>query len=89
MNDAINLGNRIEDFFYEKIDKKKPNRLSNLEYVGVDMIEAGSEFGPGIAYGKLLFISRMIDFSIRPFCRETEDLFSSSWVLFFVEKLKS
>ncbi|XP_015111594.1 endophilin-B1 isoform X2 [Diachasma alloeum] len=49
-----NPGNRIEDFFYEKIDKKKPNRLSNLEYVGVDMIEAGNEFGPGIAYGAAL-----------------------------------
>lgn len=45
------IGNRIEDFFYEKIDKKKPNRLSNLEYVGMDMIEAGNNFGPGNAYG--------------------------------------
>lgn len=44
-------GNRIEDFFYEKIDKRRPNRLSNLEYVGTDMIEAGNDFGPGIAYG--------------------------------------
>ncbi|XP_043278846.1 endophilin-B1 isoform X2 [Venturia canescens] len=49
-----NPGNRIEDFFYEKIDKKKPNRLSNLEYVGIDMIEAGNEFGPGIPYGSAL-----------------------------------
>ncbi|XP_033335952.1 SH3 domain containing GRB2 like, endophilin-B isoform X2 [Megalopta genalis] len=49
-----NPGNRIEDFFYEKIDKKKPNRLSNLEYVGMDMIEAGNDFGPGIAYGAAL-----------------------------------
>ncbi|KAI4484848.1 hypothetical protein M0804_007414 [Polistes exclamans] len=49
-----NPGNRIEDFFYEKIDKKKPNRLSNLEYVGIDMIEAGNDFGPGIAYGSSL-----------------------------------
>lgn len=47
----ILIGNRIEDFFYEKIDKRKPNRLSNLEYVGQDMIDAGNEFGPGIAYG--------------------------------------
>ncbi|CAG5092963.1 Similar to SH3GLB1: Endophilin-B1 (Gallus gallus) [Cotesia congregata] len=44
----------IEDFFYEKIDKKKPNRLSNLEYVGIDMIEAGNEFGSGVAYGSAL-----------------------------------
>ncbi|XP_012277452.1 endophilin-B1 isoform X4 [Orussus abietinus] len=49
-----NPGNRIEDFFFEKIDKRKPNRLSNLEHVGVDMIEAGNEFGPGIAYGNAL-----------------------------------
>ncbi|XP_020278274.1 endophilin-B1 isoform X2 [Pseudomyrmex gracilis] len=49
-----NPGNRIEDFFYEKIDKKKPNRLSNLEYVGTDMIDAGNDFGPGIAYGNAL-----------------------------------
>ncbi|XP_018340457.1 PREDICTED: endophilin-B1 isoform X2 [Trachymyrmex septentrionalis] len=49
-----NPGNRIEDFFYEKIDKRRPNRLSNLEYVGTDMIEAGNDFGPGIAYGSAL-----------------------------------
>ncbi|CAK9834133.1 SH3GLB1 [Anthophora retusa] len=49
-----NPGNRIEDFFYEKIDKKKPHRLSNLEYVGLDMIGAGNDFGPGIAYGSAL-----------------------------------
>ncbi|XP_039302228.1 endophilin-B1 isoform X4 [Solenopsis invicta] len=49
-----NPGNRIEDFFFEKIDKRRPNRLSNLEYVGTDMIEAGNDFGPGIAYGSAL-----------------------------------
>ncbi|XP_011876444.1 PREDICTED: endophilin-B1 isoform X2 [Vollenhovia emeryi] len=49
-----NPGNRIEDFFYEKIDKRRPNRLSNLECVGTDMIEAGNDFGPGIAYGSAL-----------------------------------
>ncbi|XP_076680839.1 SH3 domain containing GRB2 like, endophilin-B isoform X2 [Andrena cerasifolii] len=49
-----NPGNRIEDFFYEKIDKKKPNRLTNLEYVGLDMMEAGNVFGPGVAYGSAL-----------------------------------
>lgn len=29
-----NPGNRIEDFVYEKIEKQKPSRLSNLEYLG-------------------------------------------------------
>ena len=36
-----NPGNRVEDFIFEKIEKKKPNRLSNLEYLGQDMIEVG------------------------------------------------
>ncbi|KAI4465460.1 sh3 domain-containing [Holotrichia oblita] len=49
-----NPGNRIEDFIYEKIEKKKPTRLSNLEYLGLDMIEAGNEFGPGTSYGSTL-----------------------------------
>ena len=34
-----NPGNRAEDFIFEKIEKKKPTRLSNLEYMGLDMIE--------------------------------------------------
>lgn len=49
-----NPGNRIEDFVYEKIEKKRPARLSNLEYLGLDMIETGNEFGPGTAYGAAL-----------------------------------
>lgn len=34
-----NPGNRAEDYLFEKIEKKKPIRLSNLEYLGLDMIE--------------------------------------------------
>ncbi|XP_075213447.1 SH3 domain containing GRB2 like, endophilin-B isoform X1 [Lycorma delicatula] len=49
-----NPGNRVEDYLFEKIEKKKPNRLSNLEYLGLDMIEAGNEFGPGTSYGSAL-----------------------------------
>lgn len=30
-----NPGNRAEDFIFEKIEKKKPTRLSNLEYLGL------------------------------------------------------
>lgn len=36
-----NPGNRAENFLFEKIEKKKPIRLSNLEYLGLDMIEVG------------------------------------------------
>lgn len=34
-----NPGNRVEDFIFEKIEKKKPSRLSNLEVLGADMID--------------------------------------------------
>ncbi|KAL1457755.1 hypothetical protein WDU94_007949 [Cyamophila willieti] len=49
-----NPGNRVEDFLFEKIEKKKPSRLSNLEYLGLDMTEAGNAFGPGTTYGTAL-----------------------------------
>ncbi|CAG9823416.1 unnamed protein product [Phaedon cochleariae] len=49
-----NPGNRVEDYIYEKIEKKRPSRLSNLEYLGVDMVEAGTALGPGTAYGGAL-----------------------------------
>lgn len=52
-----NKGNRVEDFLFEKIEKKRPNRLSNLEYMGQDMIDAGNEFGPGTAYGNFSHIN--------------------------------
>ncbi|KAK9509970.1 hypothetical protein O3M35_004850 [Rhynocoris fuscipes] len=47
-------GNRVEDYLFEKIEKKKPNRLNNLEHLGQDMIDAGNEFGPGTPYGSTL-----------------------------------
>uniref|UniRef100_A0A8D8VMM2 Endophilin-B1 n=1 Tax=Cacopsylla melanoneura TaxID=428564 RepID=A0A8D8VMM2_9HEMI len=49
-----NPGNRVEDFLFEKIEKKKPSRLSNMEYLGIDMTEAGNAFGPGTTYGTAL-----------------------------------
>jgi endophilin-B len=49
-----NPGNRVEDYIFEKIEKKKPQRLSNIEYLGLDMIEGGGEFGQDGAYGQAL-----------------------------------
>lgn len=49
-----NPGNRVEDFIFEKIEKKKPQRLSNIEHLGLDMLEAGGSFGPDGAYGMAL-----------------------------------
>uniref|UniRef100_A0AAR5PET8 BAR domain-containing protein n=1 Tax=Dendroctonus ponderosae TaxID=77166 RepID=A0AAR5PET8_DENPD len=49
-----NPGNRMEDYVFEIIEKQKPSRLSNLEYLGQDMVEAGTSLGPGTAYGSAL-----------------------------------
>uniref|UniRef100_A0A1Q3FVD4 Putative sh3 domain protein sh3glb n=1 Tax=Culex tarsalis TaxID=7177 RepID=A0A1Q3FVD4_CULTA len=49
-----NPANRVEDYIFEKIEKQKSKRLSNLEYLGLDMIEGGGEFGQDGAYGSAL-----------------------------------
>ncbi|XP_062560545.1 endophilin-B1 isoform X3 [Armigeres subalbatus] len=49
-----NPANRVEDFIFEKMEKQKSKRLSNLEYLGLDMIEGGGEFGQDGAYGSAL-----------------------------------
>lgn len=44
------LGMRVENLFF--LDKKKCG-LSSLEYLGLAMTEAGNDFGPDTAYGKI------------------------------------
>lgn len=43
---------RLEEFVYEKLEKKAPTRMSNHELLGQSLIDAGSELGPGTAYGE-------------------------------------
>uniref|UniRef100_A0AAR2KC61 Endophilin-B1 n=1 Tax=Pygocentrus nattereri TaxID=42514 RepID=A0AAR2KC61_PYGNA len=45
---------RMEEFLYEKLDRKVPTRANNHELLGEGMIDAGHEFGPGTAYGSAL-----------------------------------
>lgn len=37
----------------DKIERRRLARLSNLDYLGVDMVEAGNDLGPGTLYGQL------------------------------------
>ncbi|RWS23640.1 Endophilin-B1-like protein, partial [Leptotrombidium deliense] len=48
-----NPNTRVEDYLYQKFDKKK-ERLSNMEWMSKDMIDAGLHFGPGTIYGSAL-----------------------------------
>ncbi|XP_042193170.1 endophilin-B2 isoform X5 [Callorhinchus milii] len=45
---------RIEEFLYEKLDRKIPSRITNGELLGQYMIDAASDFGPGTPYGSTL-----------------------------------
>ncbi|XP_048066144.1 endophilin-B2a isoform X2 [Megalobrama amblycephala] len=49
-----NPGSRIEEFLYEKLDRKVPPRATNGEILGQFMLEAAKEFGPGTPYGSTL-----------------------------------
>ncbi|XP_067261631.1 endophilin-B2b isoform X5 [Chanodichthys erythropterus] len=45
---------RIEEFFYEKLDRKIPSRITNAELLGQYMQDAAKDFGPGTPYGSTL-----------------------------------
>ncbi|XP_056259468.1 endophilin-B2-like isoform X4 [Seriola aureovittata] len=47
---------RIEEFIYDKLDKKLPSRMTNAELLGQYMLDAAKEFGPGTPYGSTLII---------------------------------
>ncbi|XP_058861212.1 endophilin-B2-like isoform X6 [Acipenser ruthenus] len=53
-NPIDNTGARIEEFLYEKLDRKLPSRTTNGELLGQYMLEAANEFGPGTPYGSTL-----------------------------------
>ncbi|XP_040081281.1 endophilin-B2 isoform X10 [Oryx dammah] len=45
---------RVEEFLYEKLDRKVPSRVANGELLAQYMAEAASELGPTTPYGKTL-----------------------------------
>lgn len=45
---------RVEEFLYEKLDRKLPSRVTNGELLAQYMAEAASELGPTTPYGKTL-----------------------------------
>ncbi|XP_030631749.1 endophilin-B2a isoform X3 [Chanos chanos] len=45
---------RIEEFLYEKLDRKVPPRPTNGEILAQYMLEAAKDFGPGTPYGSTL-----------------------------------
>ncbi|KAM3600406.1 uncharacterized protein V6R79_022888 [Siganus canaliculatus] len=45
---------RIEEFIYDKLDKKLPSKVTNHELLGQHMLDAANEFGPATPYGSTL-----------------------------------
>ncbi|XP_076613699.1 endophilin-B2b isoform X1 [Chaetodon auriga] len=53
-NPIDHTGARIEEFIYDKLDKKLPSKVTNAELLGQYMLEAANEFGPETPYGSTL-----------------------------------
>ncbi|XP_026866082.1 endophilin-B2b isoform X8 [Electrophorus electricus] len=53
-NPIDHTGARIEEFLYEKLEKKIPLRITNAEVLGQYMQDAAKEFGPSTPYGSTL-----------------------------------
>ncbi|XP_028989183.1 endophilin-B2-like isoform X2 [Betta splendens] len=53
-NPIDHTGARIEEFLYEKLDRKAPSRITNAELLGQYMQDAGKEFDLGTPYGSTL-----------------------------------
>ncbi|XP_057688440.1 endophilin-B2a isoform X6 [Corythoichthys intestinalis] len=53
-NPIDHSGARIEEFVYEKLDRKAPSRVTNGELLGHYMQDAANEFGPDTPYGSTL-----------------------------------
>ncbi|KAE8583086.1 hypothetical protein XENTR_v10020420 [Xenopus tropicalis] len=45
---------RVEEFLYEKLDRKIPSRVTTAELLGQYMTEAANDFGPSTPYGQTL-----------------------------------
>ncbi|XP_061169835.1 endophilin-B1-like isoform X3 [Saccostrea echinata] len=45
---------RLEEFVYEKLDKKKRDRVNHHEVLGHVLVDGGNDFGPGTTYGNAL-----------------------------------
>ncbi|CAK6982943.1 endophilin-B2-like [Scomber scombrus] len=45
---------RIEEFIYDKLEKRLPSKVTNAELLGQYMLEAANEFGPGTPYGSTM-----------------------------------
>ncbi|XP_043843611.1 endophilin-B2 isoform X3 [Dromiciops gliroides] len=53
-NPSLIPGARVEEFLYEKLDRKVPSRVTNGELLAQYMSEAANELGPETPYGKTL-----------------------------------
>ena len=56
-------GVRVEEFMYEKLDKKNPPRPTNAFVLGQTMQDASQDIGPGTAYG-IYFMFYFLKFNI-------------------------
>lgn len=61
LNTCCCAGARIEEFIYDKLDKKLPSKTTNAELLGQYMLDAANDFGPGTPYGQCCIGRGLID----------------------------
>ena len=49
---VTHVDTRMEDYIYSKLDKQAPERLTNLEHLGVAMVDAGADLTEASSYSK-------------------------------------
>ncbi|XP_077986079.1 endophilin-B1-like isoform X2 [Glandiceps talaboti] len=52
---------RLEDYVMEKVDRKRPDRVTNREVLGQIFIDSGNDVGPGTAYGAALVKAGLVE----------------------------
>ncbi|CAF87030.1 unnamed protein product, partial [Tetraodon nigroviridis] len=51
-NPIDQTGARIEEFIYDKLDRKLPSKVTNAELLGQHMLDAAADLGPETPYGQ-------------------------------------
>ena len=77
---------RYEELFYTKLDKKRRERMTDVDTLGQDMMDAGNQFGPGTSYGKSLsrvptFLHTLGNFeNLEIFCHSDLQTWKKPWI---------
>lgn len=77
----------MEEFLYEKLDRKVPSRVTNGELLAQYMAEAASELGPTTPYGEPSPIARVRGHGLLLSIFPVSPFPAFPFLLFFIKKI--